>query len=145
MPHGVNEVRLKRGSIVRDGLRTSLTDLRLPKGHPSTRTRWQAICNRPALFIVGRDRAKLGYFWRQAFSTSVGRTLQSGALFPRTAPTRLSLPTLSWPRFLLSISPCIPSRSECITLLGQNSIPHSEAAGSLSTRLRGSGIFCSPP
>jgi hypothetical protein len=67
MPHGVNEVRLKRGSIVRDGLRTSLTDLRLPKGHSSARKRWQAICNRPALFIVGRDRAKLGYFWRHAY------------------------------------------------------------------------------
>ena len=39
---------------------------------------------------------------------SAGRTLQSGALLPRTVPTRLSLPTLSWPRFLLSISPCIP-------------------------------------
>jgi superfamily II DNA or RNA helicase len=67
MPHGVNEVRLKRGLIVRDGLRTSLTDLRLPRGHSSARTRWQAICNRPALFIVGRDRAKLGYFWRHAY------------------------------------------------------------------------------
>lgn len=67
MPHGVNEVRLKRGSIVRDGLRTSLTDLRLHKGHSSARNRWEAICNRPALFIVGRDRAKLGYFWRHAY------------------------------------------------------------------------------
>ena len=61
MPHGVNEVRLKRGSIVRDGLRTSLTDLRLAKGHSSARKRWEAICCRPSLFIVGRDRAKLGY------------------------------------------------------------------------------------
>lgn len=67
MPHGVNEVRLKKGSIVRDGLRTSLTDLRLPKEHSSARTRWKEICNRPALFIVGRDRAKLGYFWRHAY------------------------------------------------------------------------------
>jgi hypothetical protein len=28
-PHGVNEVHLKRGIIVRDGLRTTLSDLRL--------------------------------------------------------------------------------------------------------------------
>ena len=67
MPHGVNEVRLKRGSIIRDGLRTSLTDLRLAKGHSSARKHWAAICLRTSLFIVGRDRAKLGYFWRHAY------------------------------------------------------------------------------
>jgi hypothetical protein len=66
-PHGVNEVRLRRGSIVRDGLRTTLTDLRLCKGYPSARKRWEAVCGRPSLFIVGRDRAKLGYFWRHAY------------------------------------------------------------------------------
>src|SRR5476649_250964 len=43
-PHGVNEVRLRRGSIVRDGLRTTLTDLRLCKGYPSARKRWEAVC-----------------------------------------------------------------------------------------------------
>jgi len=59
MPHGIDEVCLKRGSIIRDGLRTSLTDLRLAKAHPSARKRWEAICHRPSLFIVGRDRAKL--------------------------------------------------------------------------------------
>jgi superfamily II DNA or RNA helicase len=69
LAHGVNEVRLKRGSIVRDGLRTSLTDLRLRKNYPSARDRWEALCARPALFIVGRDRAKLGYFWRHAYRT----------------------------------------------------------------------------
>jgi hypothetical protein len=66
-PQGVNEVRLRRGAIVRDGLKTSLTDLRLRKGHASARKRWEALCGRPALFIVGRDRAKLGYFWRHAY------------------------------------------------------------------------------
>ena len=70
LPHGVNEVRLKRGSIVRDGLRTTLTDLRLRKSHSSARNRWNALCERPALFIVGRDRAKLGYFWRHAYQMS---------------------------------------------------------------------------
>jgi superfamily II DNA or RNA helicase len=66
-PHGVNEVRLRRGSIVRDGLQTTLTDLRLCKGYPSARKRWEALCDRPTLFIVGRDRAKLGYYWRHAY------------------------------------------------------------------------------
>ncbi len=67
IPHGVNEVRLKRGSIVREGLRSSLTDLRLRRDYCSAQKSWQAICNGPALFIVGRDRAKLGYFWRHAY------------------------------------------------------------------------------
>lgn len=67
LPQGINEVRLQRGSIVREGLRTSLSELRLRKNYSSARNRWEAICGRPSLFIVGRDRAKLGYFWRHAY------------------------------------------------------------------------------
>ncbi|HEV2715098.1 MAG TPA: hypothetical protein VGU64_07510, partial [Terriglobales bacterium] len=70
LAHGVNEVRLRGRSIVREGLKTSLTDLRLRKDYPTARKRWAAICGRPALFIVGRERAKLGYFWRHAFQTA---------------------------------------------------------------------------
>ena len=66
--HGVNEVRLKQGRIVREGLRTTLSDLRLRKDSPSSRKRWLSLCGRPALFIVGRERAKLGYFWRHAYT-----------------------------------------------------------------------------
>lgn len=69
-PHGVNEVRLKRGMIVREGLRTTLSDLRLRKKYRSPRERWFALCNRPALFIVGREKAKLGYFWRHAYAVA---------------------------------------------------------------------------
>jgi superfamily II DNA or RNA helicase len=65
--HGVNEVRLKKGRIVREGLRTTLSELRLRKNSPSSRKRWLSLCGRPALFIVGRERAKLGYFWRHAY------------------------------------------------------------------------------
>jgi superfamily II DNA or RNA helicase len=71
--HGVNEVRLKRGRIVREGLRTTLSELRLRKDFSSSRKRWLSLCGRPALFIVGRERAKLGYFWRHAY-----RVPQSG-------------------------------------------------------------------
>src|SRR6266446_3981819 len=53
---GVNEVRLRNGKIVREGLHTSLTDLRLRKGYRTARDRWDSLCNAPALFIVGRDR-----------------------------------------------------------------------------------------
>jgi superfamily II DNA or RNA helicase len=65
--HGVNEVRLKHGRIVREGLQTSLSELRLRKASSSPRKRWLSLCGRPSLFIVGRERAKLGYFWRHAY------------------------------------------------------------------------------
>lgn len=66
-PHGVNEVRLKGGRIVREGLQTTLSDMRLKKHYGSSRKRWASVCCRPALFVVGRERAKLGYFWRHAY------------------------------------------------------------------------------
>jgi superfamily II DNA or RNA helicase len=67
-PHGVNEVRLKRGAIIREGLHTTLSDIRLKKQYTDARERWIALCGRPSLFIVGRERAKLGYFWRHAYT-----------------------------------------------------------------------------
>lgn len=67
-PCGVNEVKLRHGKIMREGFHTTLTDLRLRKNHKTARRRWQQeICSGPALFIVGRDRAKLGWFWRHAY------------------------------------------------------------------------------
>ena len=65
--HGVNEVRLRQGRVVREGLRTSLSELRLGRESSSSRKRWVSLCGRPSLFIVGRERAKLGYFWRHAY------------------------------------------------------------------------------
>jgi hypothetical protein len=65
--HGVNEVRLRAGRIVREGFRTTLSELRLRKQSSSSRKRWFSLCGRPSLFIVGRERAKLGYFWRHAY------------------------------------------------------------------------------
>jgi hypothetical protein len=44
-----------------------LSELRLRKTSPSARKRWDSICSSPALFVVGRDRAKLGYYWRHAY------------------------------------------------------------------------------
>ncbi len=64
---GVNEVRLHHGRIVREGLRTTLTELRQRKASRTARARWESICGLPALFIVGRDRGKLSYFWRHAY------------------------------------------------------------------------------
>jgi superfamily II DNA or RNA helicase len=79
VPCGVNEVRLRRGQIVREGLHTTLTDLRLRKNYKSARARWQQeICSGPALFVVGRDKGKLSHFWRHAYQTArSGRYLGS--------------------------------------------------------------------
>src|SRR5437660_6710950 len=65
--HGVNEVRLRQGRIGREGLSTTLSELRLRRDSSSSRKRWLSLCGRPSLFIVGRERAKLGYFWRHAY------------------------------------------------------------------------------
>jgi superfamily II DNA or RNA helicase len=65
--HGVNEVRLRHGRILREGLSTTLSELRLRRDSPNSRKRWLSVCGGPSLFIVGRERAKLGYFWRHAY------------------------------------------------------------------------------
>ncbi|MFI5091990.1 MAG: helicase-related protein [Candidatus Acidiferrales bacterium] len=67
---GVNEVRLRHGRIVREGLRTTLTELRQRKTARTARKRWDSICGFPALFVVGRDRGKLSYFWRHAYGVA---------------------------------------------------------------------------
>jgi superfamily II DNA or RNA helicase len=69
-PYGVNEVRYRNGRIVREGLHTTLTDLRLRKSSTSARDRWQKVCPGPSFWVVGRDRAKLSYFWRHAYSVA---------------------------------------------------------------------------
>jgi hypothetical protein len=63
----VNEVRLRNGRIVREGLQTTLSDLRLRKKSKSARTRWAELCDCPAVFVVSRELAKLSYFWRHAY------------------------------------------------------------------------------
>src|SRR6266581_1942806 len=65
---GISEVRLRSGRIIREGLRTTLTELRQRKTARTARQRWDSICGFPALFIVGRDRGKLSYFWRHAYT-----------------------------------------------------------------------------
>jgi hypothetical protein len=45
----------------------ALSELRLRKDSPSSQKRRLSVCGRSSLFIVGRERAKLGYFWRHAY------------------------------------------------------------------------------
>jgi SNF2 family DNA or RNA helicase len=66
---GVNEVRLRRGRIVRDGVHTTLTDMRLRRNHKSSWDRWVAEHGKTAhFFVVGRDKGMLGCFWRHSFN-----------------------------------------------------------------------------
>ena len=82
--HGVNEVKLRNKRVVREGLKTSLTELRLRKASPSPRKRWDSICSCPSLFIVGRDRAKLGYFWKHAYQVAQSGRYQGSVVNPDT-------------------------------------------------------------
>ncbi len=88
---GVNEVKLRNGRIVREGLRTSLTEFRLRKNSSSARKRWASICSCPSVFIVGRDRAKLGFFWRHAYQIARSGRYQGCVVNPDTGePVYLS-------------------------------------------------------
>lgn len=77
---GVNEVRLRHGRIVREGLRTSLAEMRLRRQHRTARERWESVCSSPSLFVVGRDRGKLGYFWRHAYSLAQSGRYQGSVI-----------------------------------------------------------------
>jgi hypothetical protein len=63
---GVNEVRMRNGRIVREGLTTTLSEIRLAKSHRSAKARWRAQVGGSSLFVISRERAKLGYFWRHS-------------------------------------------------------------------------------
>jgi hypothetical protein len=55
-PHGINEVRMPRGEIVREGMHTSLSELRR-----LGRKGWRRLCPETAIFCIGREKAKLSY------------------------------------------------------------------------------------
>ena len=65
---GVNEVRLRNGRIIRDSFHTTLTEMRLRRGYKSALARWLAERGPgPHFLICGRDRCKLGAFWRHSY------------------------------------------------------------------------------
>jgi hypothetical protein len=72
-PHGINEVRFRRGEIVREGLHTSLAELRR-----LGRQGWRKLCPGTTIFCIGREKAKLSYFWKHCYGKSrSGRYLGS--------------------------------------------------------------------
>ena len=64
-PHGINEVRLRRGEIVREGMHTTLTELRR-----LGRSGWRRLCPATSIFCIGREKAKLSYFWKHCYGRS---------------------------------------------------------------------------
>jgi SNF2 family DNA or RNA helicase len=81
---GVNEVRQRNGRVVREGLKTTLSDLRLAKTSRSARARWQSQVGEPCVFVVSRERAKLGYFWRHAFQSGRSGAFVGNIVSPDT-------------------------------------------------------------
>jgi superfamily II DNA or RNA helicase len=61
-PHGIHEARLRRGEIVREGMHTTLADLRR-----LGRDGWRKLCPESAIFCMGREKAKLSYFWKHCY------------------------------------------------------------------------------
>jgi hypothetical protein len=84
VPNGVNEVRYRKGRIVRDGLQTTLTELRLSRSSESARARWKKICPGPSFWVVGRDRAKLSFFWKHSYSLARSGPYLGAVVNPET-------------------------------------------------------------
>jgi superfamily II DNA or RNA helicase len=78
-PHGVNEVRLRRGEIVREGLHTSLSEMR----HLGRRT-WRQFCPGNVIFCIGREKAKLSYFWKHCIVKGESGPFRGSVLNPDT-------------------------------------------------------------
>lgn len=87
---GVNEVRFRNGRIVREGFRTTLSDMRLAKTHRSAQARWRSQVTTPTVFVVSRERAKLGYFWRHVIRTAASGPFLGNVVNPDTGRPVLS-------------------------------------------------------
>ena len=78
-PHGVCEVRLRKGRIVYEGTRMSLAELR-----GLGRRGWKRRCPQCSVFIIPKDKGKLSYFWRHAFLTAKCGPELGGVINPDT-------------------------------------------------------------
>ena len=81
---GVNEVRLRNGRIVREGLQTTLSDLRLRKQFKSARVRWRSLCDCPAVFVLSREIGKLSYFWKHTYGVPHSGPFNGSVVNPDT-------------------------------------------------------------
>ena len=77
--HGIVEVRLEKGSTVVKGL-----TITLPKLRGMGRKGWRSLCPQPAFFIMGKEKGKLGYFWKHAFGVAKSGRELGGLINPDT-------------------------------------------------------------
>ncbi len=77
--HGVCEVKLRKGRVVYEGMRLSLSDLRR-----MSRREWRKKCPAPAFFITGKDKGKLGYFWEHVYLKAKSGPNLGGVVNPDT-------------------------------------------------------------
>lgn len=78
-PHGVLEVRLRKGRVVYEGMQLSPAELR-----GLSRAGWIERVPRCFVFIVPKDKGKLSYFWRHAFLTAKCGPELGGVINPDT-------------------------------------------------------------
>jgi hypothetical protein len=76
-PHGVCEVRLRKGRVVYEGMQLSLSELR-----QFGRTGWKRRCTHPSVFIIPKDKGKLSYFWRHAYLAAKSGPELGGTINP---------------------------------------------------------------
>jgi hypothetical protein len=77
-PHGVLEVRLRKGRVVYEGMHLSLAELRR-----LGRAGWMERVPRCSVFIIPKDKGKLS-FWRHAFLTAKCGPELGGVINPDT-------------------------------------------------------------
>jgi hypothetical protein len=78
-PHGICEVKLRKGKIVYEGMRLSLAELRR-----MGRKEWGNRCSAPVFFITGKDKGKLGYYWEHAYLKAKSGPNFGGVINPDT-------------------------------------------------------------
>jgi hypothetical protein len=77
--HGIVEVKLEKGVTVVKGITTTL-----PKLRSMGRKGWRSLCPQPAFFIMGKEKGKLGYFWKHAFTVAKSGRELGGLINPDT-------------------------------------------------------------
>jgi hypothetical protein len=73
------EAKLEKGSIAIKGITTTL-----PKLRSMGRKGWSAYCPAPAYFIMGKEKGKLGYYWKHTFNVAKCGPELGGLINPDT-------------------------------------------------------------
>lgn len=72
-------MKLEKGVTVVKGITTTLLKL-----SSLGRKGWRSLCPQPAFFIMGKEKGKLGYFWKHAFTVAKSGRELGGLINPDT-------------------------------------------------------------